>query len=584
MKKLLLICLLPVLIYPQTQYRFFINNINMPMDNRGVLGLVDIPPDGRTGRFDGVTFLFDGGFWLSGYNSDTLWANAMATAAQFENYIPGNVDSNQYDPRYDIYVVENSDNINYDEWNRYKFAVINGADFYDGDGNGIYDPIDLNGNNSWDPNEDKPDVLGLGSQTAWCVYNDGVPADQRERFPTVDPLGIEMHQSVFAYGLFEAPQLQNVIFIRYKIINTGKVESKLDSVYFSAWTDTDLGYSDDDLVGSDTLLQSGYVYNNLETDPGFGSEIPSHFVTLLQGPQSYIPGETFIDINSNGIYDDGIDTPLDTAYNYKGKDLGIELYPGAKNSSMTSFIHFVKSTLLLRTPNNPLEARYYMNGLTPDGLIATPCDSPFDWLGEVRGGINCTEVNPLYWYSGYPVTDIGWQNIFAADQRMIVNTGPFNLEVGKPVSIIVAYIVGRGTDRLNSITKAREIAQFTHQFYKSNFDDNLVSVEESNPVLTDYKLHQNYPNPFNPSTKIKYTIPNVTLSPDKNGINSVEGSRVQLRVYDVLGNEIATLVNQEKLAGTYEVEFSASKFASGVYFYQLKAGNYFETKKMILIK
>ena len=572
MKKLLLICLLPLLMYSQTQYRFFVNNINMPMDNRGVLGLVDIPPDGRTGRFDGITFLFDGGFWLSGYNSDSLWANAMATAAQFDNYIPGNVDSNQYDPRYDIYVVENSDNINYDEWNRYKFAINNGADFYDGDGNGIYDPIDLNGNNSWDPNEDKPDVLGLGSQTAWCVYNDGVPADQREKFPTVDPLGIEMHQSVFAYGLFEAPQLQNVLFIRYKITNTGKVNSKLDSIYFSAWTDTDLG-SDcyDDLVGSDTLLQSGYVYNNLETDEGFGSEIPSHFVTLLQGPQSYIPGETFIDINSNSIYDDGIDTPLDTAYNYKGQDLGTELYPGAKNAKMTSFIHFRKSTLLLRTPNNPLEARYYMNGLTPDGLIAAPCDSPFTFLGEVRGGINCTEVNPLYWYSGDPVTDIGWINIDAADQRMVVNTGPFNLEVGKPVSIIVAYIVGSGTDRLNSITKAREIAQFTHQFYKSNFDDNLVPVEEENNLtVTEFRLSQNYPNPFNPSTVISYQLP-------------VNGE-VTLKVYDILGREVITLVNEEKPAGSYEVEFKGSKYASGVYFYQLKTGNYVNTKKMILIK
>ena len=107
-------------------------------------------------------------------------------------------------------------------------------------------------------------------------------------------------------------------------------------------------------------------------------------------------------------------------------------------------------------------------------------------------------------------------------------------------------------------------------------------------------MEQNYPNPFNPVTTIKYSIPNVTLSPDNNGINSVEGSRVQLKVYDVLGNEVATLVNEEKPAGSYEVEFSAKggsasggnaySLSSGVYFYKLTAGSFTQTKKLILMK
>jgi len=83
-------------------------------------------------------------------------------------------------------------------------------------------------------------------------------------------------------------------------------------------------------------------------------------------------------------------------------------------------------------------------------------------------------------------------------------------------------------------------------------------------------LYQNYPNPFNPSTKIKFQIP--------------ENSFVTLKVYDVLGNEVATLVNQEKPIGSCNVEFDASSLPSGIYLYQLQAGNYFETKKMILLK
>ena len=74
-------------------------------------------------------------------------------------------------------------------------------------------------------------------------------------------------------------------------------------------------------------------------------------------------------------------------------------------------------------------------------------------------------------------------------------------------------------------------------------------IETQTPVM--FNLSQNYPNPFNPSTKISYTIPNVTLS-------GVEGSHVQLKVYDIIGNEVATLVNEYKPAGSYEVNFDAN--------------------------
>jgi hypothetical protein len=102
-----------------------------------------------------------------------------------------------------------------------------------------------------------------------------------------------------------------------------------------------------------------------------------------------------------------------------------------------------------------------------------------------------------------------------------------------------------------------------------------LSVDDNRLVPETFSLSQNYPNPFNPSTKIKFAIP----------VQVRNNSRlVTLKVYDVLGNEIATLVNEEKQPGTYEVEFDESELPSGIYFYQLKAGIYIETKKMVLIK
>jgi hypothetical protein len=119
----------------------------------------------------------------------------------------------------------------------------------------------------------------------------------------------------------------------------------------------------------------------------------------------------------------------------------------------------------------------------------------------------------------------------------------------------------------------------------SVFDKVVLSVTSINDLVVrltplSFQLYQNYPNPFNPSTKIKYTVP------------SLETQRavfVQLKVYDVLGNEIATLVNEEKPEGEYQVTFyshstEVRNLTSGIYFYQLRAGDFIQTKKMIVIK
>ncbi|GJQ42248.1 MAG: T9SS type A sorting domain-containing protein [Ignavibacteriota bacterium] len=93
----------------------------------------------------------------------------------------------------------------------------------------------------------------------------------------------------------------------------------------------------------------------------------------------------------------------------------------------------------------------------------------------------------------------------------------------------------------------------------------------------EFKLEQNFPNPFNPTTTIQYQIP-ASPNPSKGG------AFVSLKVYDILGSEVVTLVNAEQQPGYYEVEFNASHLASGMYVYRLKAGEYISTKKMLMIK
>ena len=98
----------------------------------------------------------------------------------------------------------------------------------------------------------------------------------------------------------------------------------------------------------------------------------------------------------------------------------------------------------------------------------------------------------------------------------------------------------------------------------------VITAVDEDEIVREFALAQNYPNPFNPSTNIRYQIP--------------ERSFVTLKVYDVLGNEVTTLVNKELNAGSHEVVFDASRFSTGIYFYQLKTGSFVETKKMILVK
>lgn len=148
---------------------------------------------------------------------------------------------------------------------------------------------------------------------------------------------------------------------------------------------------------------------------------------------------------------------------------------------------------------------------------------------------------------------------------------------------VMAY--GTGYDEFNEITDGNAGAIivwrtdppwggiYAQQISKyGNLGEVITSVkeDENNIKPNDFYLAQNYPNPFNPTTIIKYDLP-----------ASTEAS---LCIYDILGNEIAILVNEEKPAGTYEVEFNASGLASGIYFYQLQAGEFIDTKKLILLK
>ncbi len=549
-------------------YFMDVNKIEMPMNNRGTFADVFVIVNrkllfetsdkndfqsikldeiiysyGTLGKYDEIGFLFSAGFGLSGYNFDELWGNAQMSSSLIENYIPGGVGADPEDLHNVIYVVRSSDPPFGISWQRWNDAVLLGADFYDGDNDGIYNPVDKNWNGVWDPTEDMPDLLG--DETTWCIFNDGQPAELRTRFGGIPPQGIEIQQTIFASRL---PELEDVIFLRYKITNKGTVAEVLDSVIFGFMADPDIGDHDDDLVGCDTLLSSGFCYNS-GIDNQYGVNPPAFFTTLLQGPI----------VESQN--------PSDTAYDRKGIHIGANEYFGHKNQDIISSVNFVSSDPLIGDPNDEFEIRHFMKGLSKLGNKLDPCNH--NW-SEVRGGVDCSKVNPLYWYSGDPVEDIGWLEIYGTDNREMLSVGEFTLEKDKPITIIGAYVLGRGTDALNSITVVRDNVRRAILEYESNFASLAYNPGEPVYPIDNYVLYQNYPNPFNPTTTIRYEL--------------LQDGIITIKLYDILGQEVATILNEFKKADRYELKFDAGNLASGVYIYRMKVNDFITSKKMVFIK
>ena len=418
---------------------------------------------------------------------------------------------------------------------------------------------DVDANSSYDPAIDVPGIPGA-SQSIWFVANDQEASRTYFMYGTA-PVGIEYQATIWEYR--DSLGFDNLLFRKYKLINKTNVlgdPTIFDSMYISMWSDPDIGNSGDDFAGCDTLLNLGFGYNAFATDLVYDPlPPPAVGFDLIRGPLVLgIPGE---DRNKNGI---------DDANDY-GLTVSNEIRYGFINLPMTAFYYFTNQDPYITDP---------VQG-SPEGAT--------QFYNFMQGKIGLTGelfINPItglpttFALSGDPVTGTGWIDGIqqsAADRRFGLSTGPIVMAPGDTQTVVVAEIAGgavTGVSNLNAITLVKFYSEIAQEFYDAAFP---VSVPIDNQEMqpSKFELSQNYPNPFNPITKIKYSVPQTT--------------QVQIKIFDVLGNEIETLVNEEKPVGTYEVEFSSHSgkvrnLPSGIYFYQLKAGSFIVTKKMILLK
>jgi len=413
--------------------------------------------------------------------------------------------------------------------------------------------VDVNNNGSYEYLVDTPGIRNA-AQTIFCCLTDGFPEEHKigEGFGGGTlPLFAESHFTAWAYDL---TGLQDVQFLKWEVIN--KNTSLWEKTYFSIICDGELGYSIDDYTGCDTNKQLGYIYNcdslDEENYGGYGLNPPAFGIDLLLGA---------VNKNINPV----VNLKMSSSISFNGTNIGSPQCESDPNGE-------------------PQGAYWFMLGYKKDGTpwvipnTTPPKVTKFCYPGDPETFSGWTEKSGGIWNcNGSLYGNLVVPNS-CRDRRFMLNTGADNFSVypGDTQYVMIAQFIARGTSNLNSVTKLKQLDDFIQAFVDNGF---VIGV---NPISTQipggFKLYQNYPNPFNPVTTIKFDIPNTPLS------STGEGQGVRLTIYDVLGKEIDVLVNEKLNPGSYSVEWDASAYSSGVYYYVLSAGKYYETKKMVLIK
>jgi hypothetical protein len=288
----------------------------------------------------------------------------------------------------------------------------------------------------------------------------------------------------------------------------------------------------------------------------------------------------------NGYLFTGIDTRDSNKGVFRSSNMGSTWEQTALNNfKVTSFASFGPK-LFAGSPNNGLlvstnngthwairlsvevsaiviHNNIVFTGTTSSGMLMSP-DSGFTWTPVLPGPSN-QNINTLLSYGNNLLAGTSG-GVFVSTNNgaywYMKNEGLMYTNVNK------LYI------KDNFIYAATD----ANGIYKRPRSE-VISVQNiSGTVPQDFKLYQNYPNPFNPYTKIKFDIPSLSFP------NASIGNPVQLKVFDITGREVTVLVNEQLRPGSYTVDWNAAGYPSGTYFYTLKSGNYFSTKKMILIK
>lgn len=478
--------------------------------------------------------VFDQSLWFVGKSNDSI----LLSLTQWNStYSPGNISDGKYarietkadSLKYRCYKIKQGDtresNIDYRDW-----------------------PTELGGLSY----ERKPIIHN--DQTIWSVYNSLNPDTnifRRWKYfkDGVYPIPIEIQQTSYSSAGNGSSIFENAVFFEYIVINKG--ETKIDSCYLGFWTDIDFDNILNNFPAIDTTLQLGYCWAGNPQPMYASGNSPAVGYQLLYGP-------IVEEANSNAVF------------------MG-RIRSGYKNLKLSSFHPIIETVISVPSSMRAILSRRgawnVAQGLDADGNLR---------IDTVSGGVT------KFPFSGDPVTNSGWiypLSSTGGEAGFVFFTGPFNFSPNDTQWVMIALIPGLGSDRFESITKMKEKAEFLQSLNYDQIVNRKTSFADTIDLLpSKYSVSQNFPNPFNATTRIIFTIPDLDTLHTFDSWKTEISHKVTLKTYDILGREITTIFDDERTAGEYEVEFNAAHLASGVYFYRLRAGDYVETRKMILLR
>ena len=369
---------------------------------------------------------------------------------------------------------------------------------------------------------------------------------------------------------------EDIIFWHYDIVNIA--DFNYPTTFFGFYTDCGVGGttdSQDDCASLDKTLDMVYCFDY----DGIGQ--PGNWITGYLG-YAYLesPGNGFdgIDNDEDGMIDerrdDGIDNDVDWVPFTDTNGNGV--WDPSENEPLNDDVG--KDGVGPLDPNYSGPDEGEGDGLPSDGepnfdktdndesdQIGLTAVSIYR-LGEGGTGGGWPKDDESMWLKmSSAAFDTSLQN---ANISMVFSSGPFPFNIGQREKFSMALVFG---ENLEDLIYNKKVAQL---FYDSDYEllDSLTSIDQEDFGLTtdNFYLSQNFPNPFNGNSIIKYSIPH--------------SSQVSLKIFNTLGEEIETLVNEEKLVGTYELNWNAANLPSGVYFYQLRSGSFVQTMKMVFMK
>lgn len=384
---------------------WFRNNGNFNKDPSGNSGFEWPKGSGKFARYSS-------GLWMGALVGD----DTLVALAEFDyEYLPGYVDGNgspqgKDNPDYRIYIIDRNDTLSQD----YRSWPFDQGAY--GDSRGV--------------------PFKMGDQTMFFAYTDAYPESHNNIAGSTNPLKAQILQTNWSYkGANPYSFLSNTVFTEYRIINrSNQVWRKFNT---AIWSDDDLGDSNDDAVGCDSLLDMTYMYNFDNNDPNYGTAPPAVAFQILRGPLVPSSGDTVVII----------DPPT------SGKKRN---FPGKKvTTSSAALCLFKGSYQMYGEPSNYRETYRVLQGIGR---------SDTSWVNPLTGNIT------RYSFTGDPESNTGWNEMNTGDRRLIVCMGPVDVPPNDTVKIVYAQFIARGSNNRNSVSVLKNHARGLKRFYESDFE------------------------------------------------------------------------------------------------------------------